>query len=73
MLVLYQAISLLLAVYFIYSVSQFDRSIGQTRKTMIVLGFALMVYLPKAVLAIVMLTEDFFRVGKGSVNYLAKK
>ena len=73
MLVLYQTVSLLLAVYFIYSVSQFDRSIGQTRKTMLVLGFALMVYLPKAVLAIVMLTEDFFRVGKGSVNYLAKK
>ena len=73
MLVLYQAVSLLLAVYFIYSISQFDRSIGQTRKTMLVLGFALMVYLPKAVLALVMLTEDFFRVGKGSVNYLAKK
>lgn len=73
MLVLYQVISLLLAVYFIYSISQFDRSIGQTRKTMLVLGFALMVYLPKAVLAIVMLAEDFFRVGKGSVNYLAKK
>ena len=73
MLVLYQVVSLLFAVYFIYSISQFDRSIGQTRKTMLVLGFALMVYLPKAVLAIVMLTEDFFRVGKGSVNYLAKK
>ena len=73
MLVLYQAVSLLLAVYFIFFVSQFDRSIGQTRKSMLVLGFALMVYLPKAVLAIVMLTEDFFRVGKGSVNYLVKK
>jgi predicted MPP superfamily phosphohydrolase len=73
MLVLYQAVSLLLAIYFIYSISQFDRSIGQTRKTMLILGFALMVYLPKAVLAIVMLTEDFFRVGKGSVNYLVKK
>jgi predicted MPP superfamily phosphohydrolase len=73
MLVLYQAVSLLLAVFFIYSVSQFDRSIGQTKNTMLVLGLALMVYLPKMVLAIVMLTEDFFRVGKGSVNYLVKK
>lgn len=71
-LVLYQVISLLLAVYFIYSVSQFDRSIGQTKNTMLVLGFALMVYLPKMVLALVMLTEDFFRAGKGSINYLAK-
>jgi predicted MPP superfamily phosphohydrolase len=72
-LVLYQVVSLLLAVYFIYSVSQFDRSIGQTKYTMLVLGFALMVYLPKMVLALVMLTEDFFRAGKGSVNYIAKK
>ncbi len=72
-LVLYQVVSLLLAVYFIYSVSQFDRSVGQTKYTMLVLGFALMVYLPKMVLALVMLTEDFFRAGKGSVNYIAKK
>lgn len=73
MLVLYQAVSLLLAVFFIYSVSQFDRSIGQTKNTMLVLGLALMVYLPKMVLALVMLTEDFFRAGKGSVNYVTKK
>lgn len=73
LLVSYQAISLLLALYFIYSISQFDRSIGQTRHTMLVLAFALVVYLPKVVLAIVMLAEDFFRLGKGSVNYVAKK
>lgn len=73
LLVSYQAISLLLALYFIYSISQFDRSIGQTRHTMLVLAFALVVYLPKVVLAIVMLAEDFFRFGKGSVNYVAKK
>ncbi len=73
LLVSYQAISLLLALYFIYSISQFDRSIGQTRHTMLVLAFALVVYLPKVVLAIVMLVEDFFRLGKGSVNYVAKK
>jgi predicted MPP superfamily phosphohydrolase len=72
-LVLYQGISLFLAVYFIYSISQFDRSVGQTPKTMLMLAFALLVYLPKTVLAIVMLTEDFFRLSKGSINYIAKK
>jgi predicted MPP superfamily phosphohydrolase len=71
--VLYQAISLLFAVYFLYTISQFDRSKGQTHQTMFVLGIVLMVYLPKIVLAIVMLTEDVFRVGKGSVTFLAKK
>lgn len=72
-LVLYQGISLFLAVYFIYSISQFDRSVGQTPKTMLMLAFVLMVYVPKTVLAIVMLTEDFFRFSKGSVNYITKK
>jgi predicted MPP superfamily phosphohydrolase len=72
-LVLYQVVSLLFAIYFLYTISQFDRSKGQTHQTMFVLGLVLMVYLPKIVLAIVMLTEDVFRVGKGSVTFLAKK
>ena len=69
----YQIISVVLAVYLLYTISQFDRSIGQTRKTMLVLAFALMVYIPKMVLAIIMMTEDLFRVGKGSATYLVKK
>ncbi|MEN9875460.1 MAG: hypothetical protein RLZZ529_457 [Bacteroidota bacterium] len=72
-LVLYQAISLLFAVYFLYTISQFDRSKGQTQQTMFVLGLVLMVYLPKIVLAIVMVTEDVFRIGIGSVTFLANK
>ena len=73
MVTAYQIISVVLAVYLLYTISQFDRSIGQTRKTMLVLAFALMVYIPKMVLAIIMITEDLFRVGKGSANYLVKK
>ena len=72
-LVLYQVVSLFFAIYFLYTISQFDRSKGQTHQTMFVLGLVLMVYLPKIVLAIVMFTEDVFRVGKGSVTFLAKK
>ena len=73
MVTAYQIISVVLAVYLLYTISQFDRSIGQTRKTMLVLAFALMVYIPKMVLAIIMMTEDLFRVGKGSATYLVKK
>jgi predicted MPP superfamily phosphohydrolase len=73
MVMAYQIISVVLAVYLLYTISQFDRSIGQTRKTMLVLAFALMVYIPKMVLAIIMMTEDLFRVGKGSATYLVKK
>lgn len=73
MVMAYQVISLIIAIYLLYTISQFDRSVGQTRKTMLVLAFALMVYIPKMVLALIMITEDIFRVGKGSVTYLAKK
>jgi len=72
-LVLYQVVSLLFAIYFLYTISQFDRSKGQTRQTMFILGLVLMVYLPKIVLTIVMLAEDIFRIGKGSVTFLVKK
>lgn len=73
MVMAYQVISLIIALYLLHTISQFDRSVGQTRKTMLVLAFALMVYIPKMVLALIMITEDIFRVGKGSVTYLAKK
>lgn len=73
MVMAYQVISLIIALYLLHTISQFDRSVGQTRKTMLVLAFTLMVYIPKMVLALIMITEDIFRVGKGSVTYLAKK
>lgn len=73
MVMAYQVISLLIAVYLLYTISQFDRSVGQTRKSMLVLAFALLVYIPKIVLAGVMILEDFFRLGKGLVTYLTKK
>lgn len=72
-LLFYQIISAFFGVFFIYSFSQFDRSVGQTPHTMFVVGLLLVIYIPKILLALVMLTEDFFRVGKGSVNYVRKK
>ena len=68
-LVSYQIISLLLLVFIIYSFMQFDRSVGQTKKTMFTMGLVLLVYIPKLVLALVLFGEDVFRIGAGSVNY----
>ncbi|TRX38986.1 metallophosphoesterase [Flavobacterium restrictum] len=65
----YQIISLLLFVFILYSFTQFDRSVGQTKQTMITMGLLLLVYVPKIVLTIVLLGEDIFRVGAGAVNY----
>ncbi|MET0760434.1 MAG: metallophosphoesterase [Flavobacterium sp.] len=71
MLVAYQVISLLLLVFIVYSFMQFDRTVGQTKQTMLATGLMLLVYVPKMILALVLLGEDIFRVGAGSVNYFA--
>ncbi|MFV7234378.1 metallophosphoesterase [Flavobacterium sp. ZB4R12] len=69
----YQIISLLLLVFIIYSFMQFDRSVGQTKMTMFTMGLVLLVYVPKMVLTLVLLGEDVFRIGAGSVNYFMEK
>lgn len=70
LLAFYQVISLLLFVFVIYSFTQFDRSIGQTKQTMFTMGLLLAVYLPKIVVTIALLGEDIFRLMAGSVSYL---
>ncbi|MCV9934040.1 metallophosphoesterase [Flavobacterium sp. LS1R47] len=69
LLISYQIISLLLFVFIIYSFTQFDRSVGQTKQTMFTMGLMLLVYVPKIVITLVLLGEDVFRAGVGIVNY----
>ena len=71
-LISYQIISALLLTYIIYSFTQFDRKIGQTPQSMQTMALLLMVYLPKIILTLILLGEDIFRVGFGSVNHFAK-
>jgi len=69
-IVSYQIISLLLFLFIIYSFTKFDRSVGQTRQTMITMGLLLLIYIPKIITTIVLVGEDIFRIGAGSINYL---
>jgi len=71
-LVSYQIISVLLLVFIIYSFMQFDRSVGQTKQSMLTMGLVLLIYIPKVVLTLVLFGEDIFRIGAGSVNHFAK-
>ena len=64
-----QLLSLLVLVYIVYSFMQFDRNSGQTRPLMVVMGFMLIVYVPKLILTLVLMSEDIFRLGAGTVNY----
>ena len=69
MLLAYSVISLLLLVFIVYSFTQFDRSVGQTKQTMFTMGLLLVVYLPKIVMTVILLGEDVFRLAAGSINY----
>jgi predicted MPP superfamily phosphohydrolase len=68
-LISYQIISLLLLIFIIYSFTQFDRSVGQTRQTMFTMGLMLLVYVPKIVLTIILFGEDIIRIGASILNY----
>ena len=66
---IYQFLSIALLIYIVYSIFQFDRSVGQTQKSLITMAVFLLVYIPKITLCLVMLGEDIFRLGNGVVNY----
>lgn len=68
-LVSYQIISALLLIFIIYSFSQIDRSVGQTRQFMFTTGLMLLIYVPKIVLTLIMFGEDIFRIGASILNY----
>ncbi|PBI93418.1 putative metallophosphoesterase [Flavobacterium sp. ACN2] len=65
----YQVISLLVLIFIIYSFSQVDRSVGQTRQFMFTTGLMLVVYVPKIVLTLIMFGEDIIRIGASILNY----
>lgn len=68
-LVSYQVISALLLIFIIYSFSQIDRSVGQTKQFMFTTGLMLLIYVPKIVLTLIMFGEDIFRIGASILNY----
>ena len=72
-LFLIEAVSLLFLSYIIYTVLQFDRSVGQTQQLMSGMGLLLIIYVPKLILTLALLSEDIFRLGSGLVNYFVNR
>ncbi|WP_136667827.1 metallophosphoesterase [Flavobacterium sp. H122] len=66
---LYALVSLIVYVYIFYTIFNFDRKVGQTKQSLFALGLLLTIYLPKIVLATVMLGEDVVRFLSGVTNY----
>ena len=66
---IYQFASVALLIYIVFTVLQYDRTVGQTQKSLFTMAVLLLVYIPKIMLSLVMLGEDIFRLGHGVVNY----
>lgn len=65
----YVILSIFILAYIIYSFTQFDRSVGQTHKTLFTFGLVLLIYIPKIILTLVMFGEDFFRIISGVITH----
>ncbi len=67
----YIVISLSAIIFIVYQFTKFDRSVGQTKMTMITLGLLLLVLLPKFLMALILLIEDIYRLFVGTSNYFS--
>lgn len=71
-LLAYSSISLAVILFIAYQFTQFDRSVGQTKMTMITMGLVLLVSIPKIIITLLLLLEDIFRVFSGIINRFSK-
>ena len=70
-LIAHLVLSLSTIIFIGYQFTKFDRSVGQTKMTMITLGLLLLVLIPKFLLSIVLLFEDIYRLFVGTSNYFS--
>ena len=59
-------------IFIIYQLTNFDRSIGQTPKTMLTMGLLLLLYVPKLLLTIILFGEDIIRFFSGLFGVITK-
>lgn len=67
-LIAYIIVSLSAIIFIAYQFTKFDRSVGQTKMTMITLGLLLLVLIPKLILTLILFLEDVFRIFSGLVT-----
>ena len=72
LLVGYEILSLAVIIYLVWSLSQFDRAVGQNKQSLITIGLLLVVYIPKIFLTFFMFGEDLFRLIRGAINYFVE-
>ena len=68
---LYVLISISVYGFFLYVFLNYDRSVGQTKQTLLAMGLFLLVFIPKVVLFFIMFAEDIVRLFVGGYNYVS--
>ena len=68
-LVGYLVISIIAILVIAYGFMKFDRSVGQTKTTLITFGILLLILIPKLTLCFVLLMEDVLRIMMGTVTH----
>ncbi|EHQ42233.1 metallophosphoesterase [Myroides odoratus] len=71
--ILYFICSALIVAYIAYGFSRFDRSSGQNHQSMLAAALVILVYLPKVLITILLLLEDFVRVLRGIIHYFKRE
>lgn len=71
-IIAYEIVSFAFLAYLIYSFSQFDRSVGQNKQSLLAIGLMLIIFVPKIIIAIFMFGEDLFRLLRGLTNYFVE-
>ena len=70
--VFYFVTSAIALAFIVYQLFHFDRSIGQTPKTMMTMGLMLILYVPKFLLTIILFGEDIIRFFLGLFSWASK-
>ncbi|MBB1150590.1 MULTISPECIES: metallophosphoesterase [unclassified Myroides] len=70
---LYLICSALIIAYIAYGFSRFDRSSGQNHQSMLAAAMVILFYLPKVLISILLLLEDFVRVLRGMAHYFKRE
>lgn len=68
-LAIYVITSMVFIVYLLYFFMTHERGQGQNKQTLWTMGFFLLIYLPKIILTLVLVTEDVFRVIQGTISH----
>ena len=67
----YEIISLLIIIFVVYQITQFDRSTGQNKTSLFTAGLLLVTLLPKVVITLVLFGEDLFRLPMTIIHYFS--